>query len=93
MHDLLLFPGNLQVERDHCLTPVNSSHPDYFQVNKALSELNTEELKARARKNLGINKNISWGDIQGDIENQEDLKQQLQEILNVATDEWIDVLN
>jgi hypothetical protein len=42
-------------------------------VDNALSELNTAELKAKARENLEIN----WGHIEGDINQQQDLLEYL----------------
>lgn len=59
MYDLLLFPGQLKTEQNHCLfTPPKTSHPDYLQVGNALSEFDTEELKARARNNLNLSEYI-----------------------------------
>jgi hypothetical protein len=44
---------------------------DYLKVGNALSELATEDLKSKARKNLGVD--LSWGKIKGDITKQKDL--------------------
>lgn len=60
MYDLLLFPGQLKKEQNHCLiTPPKTSHPDYLQVGNALSEFDTEELKARARNNLNLSEYVN----------------------------------
>ena len=55
----LLFPGQLKEEINHTLiTPLNHKYIyDYLKVENALSEFNTLELKANARKNLGIDDN------------------------------------
>ena len=71
----LLFPGELKVETSHTvISPIMPSYiNDYLKVGNALSELNTADLKTKARENLGINDNIEWGNIEGVLEDQEDL--------------------
>lgn len=83
--DGLLFPGELQEEKSHTLiSPISPSYSyDYLKVDNALSELNTAELKAKARENLEIN----WGHIEGNINQQQDLLEYLdQNSLGVKLD-------
>lgn len=73
--DGLLFPGKLETEKSHTLiSPLVPSYTnEYLKVGNALSELNTSELKSKARENLEIN----WGHIEGDINQQQDLLEYL----------------
>ena len=48
---------------------------DYLKVGNALSEFITEDLKSKARENLGID--LRWGKIKGDITKQKDLLEYL----------------
>ena len=75
--DGLLFPGKLETEKSHTLiSPLVPSYTnEYLKVGNALSELNTSELKDKARENLEIN----WGHIEGDITHQKDLITYLEE--------------
>lgn len=52
---------------------------DFLEKEKYLSEFNTDNKKFKARQNLGINGLAYWGNIQGHIEDQQDLYQFLQE--------------
>lgn len=60
----------------HYIAPKTS---DFLEKEKYLSEFNTDNKKFKARQNLGINGLAYWGNIQGYIEDQQDLHQFLQE--------------
>ena len=53
----LIFPGETPPETSHTvISPILPSYThDYFKIENALSELNTSELKHKARESLGIN--------------------------------------
>ena len=87
--DGLLFPGKLETEKSHTLiSPLIPTYTnEYLKVGNALSELNTSELKSKAKENLGIDDSVEWGEIKGQIEEQKDLKELLQ------NNSWIDVIN
>ena len=55
--------------------------PQYLEKGRFLSEFATEKEKAKVRTNLGINNlNSNWGNITGNIEDQKDLYNNLQEL-------------
>lgn len=62
----------------------------FFKVDNLFGELLTEAQKTQARKNLNISSNnvLQWGNITGDIYNQEDLF----EIVNLAKSQGIPIL-
>lgn len=62
--------------QQHYIAPKTS---DFLEKEKYLSEFNTNNKKFKARQNLGINGLAYWGNIQGRIEDQQDLYQFLQE--------------
>ena len=52
----------------------------YLEIKNYLSEFTTEEQKRKVLQNLGIDDlDVSWGNIKGNIEDQEDLKELLQQ--------------
>ena len=64
-------PGNLLTHYNgvNCITKPNQ----YFSILNKFSELDTNEKKLAARRNLGIDGLSYWGNIQGNIEDQQDL--------------------
>ena len=89
----ILFPGELKEETSHTIiTPITTNYTsDYLKAENALSELDTPELKAKARENLEITNKVEWGNIQGELDNQEDLKQYLEDNTDVKIKEPIPV--
>lgn len=73
----IICPGKPEHKVSHTLlgsvTP--SYFDDYLKVGNALSEFVTEDLKSKARKNLGVE--LNWGKIKGDITRQKDLLEYL----------------
>lgn len=62
--------------QNHYIAPKTT---DFLEEGKYLSEFNTNNKKFKARQNLGINGLAYWGNIQGHVEDQQDLYQFLQE--------------
>lgn len=73
----IICPGRPGHKVSHTLlgsvTP--SYFDDYLKVGNALSEFVTEDLKSKARENLGVE--LNWGKIKGDITKQKDLLEYL----------------
>lgn len=86
----IICPGKPEHKVSHTLlgsvTP--SYFDDYLKVGNALSEFVTEDLKSKARKNLGVE--LNWGKIKGDITKQEDLVGYVDKLSQIG---WIDVIN
>lgn len=92
--DGLLFPGELQEEKSHTLiSPITPQYNhNFLKADNALSEFDTEDLKAKARENLGVDDQIEWGEIQGSLEHQTDLHIYIKEKFE-DFNVWIDVIN
>lgn len=96
--DKIITPENVESTKEQSFEKPQCSHnlcgplqtpkqcEKYFALSKLFSELDTDQKKLIARKNLGIDQvinSINWGDISGNIENQVDLYNY---ILNIVTD-------
>lgn len=105
--DKLLIPQNKCIPHNELhIKPLYNGHdPTYLKIENNLSELNTELAKQQARKNLGIEGYAQWGNIQGHIEDQQDLmdiignitggeiqelENQIKEYINPKIDELIE---
>lgn len=105
--DKLLTPSNKCIPHNELHTkPLYNGHdPTYLKIENNLSELKSESAKRAARKNLGIEGYAQWGNIQGHIEDQQDLmdiignitggeiqelENQIKEYINPKIDELIE---
>lgn len=96
--DKIITPENVESSKEQSFEKPQCSHnlcgplqipkqcEKYFLLSKLFSELDTDQKKLIARKNLGIDQvinSVNWGDISGNIEDQVDLYDY---ILNIVTD-------
>ncbi len=105
--DKLLTPSNKCIPHHELHTkPLYNGHdPTYLKIENNLSELKSESAKRAARKNLGIEGYAQWGNVQGHIEDQQDLmdiignitggeiqelENQIKEYINPKIDELIE---
>ena len=95
--DKIITPENLESTKEQSFEKPQCSHnlcgplqtpkqcEKYFLLSKLFSELDTDQKKLIARKNLGIDQvinSVNWGDISGNVKDQVDLYNY---ILNIVT--------
>ena len=95
--DKIITPENVESTKEQSFEKPQCSHnlcgplqtpkqcEKYFALSKLFSELDTDQKKLIARKNLGIDqiKTGSWGSINGDIEDQEDLINYISQLTDI----------
>lgn len=95
--DKIITPENVESTKEQSFEKPQCSHnlcgplqtpkqcEKYFLLSKLFSELDTDQKKLIARKNLGIDQvinSVNWGDISGNVKDQVDLYNY---ILNIVT--------